>query len=174
MYLHRFLQSAGGYDECIPIGDFSFDPNKLMCCFLESGNILAHGSGGKGYGLATTAITSSCFTWKVRNVFCVRADRCREMICTKSTPSTRLCSSTSPKRTEATRARVSEFHAGPSEIITTIPPPTCGCIALIVATCTMEENWSEHFPPSHRVTPSHASWTWRLTPYRLQRMIRFD
>ncbi|XP_013861909.1 probable E3 ubiquitin-protein ligase HERC1 isoform X4 [Austrofundulus limnaeus] len=56
--------STGGYDECIPIGDFSFDPNKLMCCFLESGNILAHGSGGKGYGLATTAITSGCFTWK--------------------------------------------------------------------------------------------------------------
>ncbi|XP_037548156.1 probable E3 ubiquitin-protein ligase HERC1 [Nematolebias whitei] len=53
-----------GYDECIPIGDFSFDPNKLMCCFLESGNILSHGPGGKGYGLATTAITSGCFTWK--------------------------------------------------------------------------------------------------------------
>nr|XP_015798394.2 probable E3 ubiquitin-protein ligase HERC1 isoform X1 [Nothobranchius furzeri] len=54
----------GGYDECIPIGDFSFDPNKLVCCSLESGNILSHGSGGKGYGLATTAITSGCFTWK--------------------------------------------------------------------------------------------------------------
>ncbi|KAF7696652.1 hypothetical protein HF521_005070 [Silurus meridionalis] len=51
-------------DECIPIGDFSFDPHKLLCCSLESGNVLSHGSGGKGYGLATTAITSGCFTWK--------------------------------------------------------------------------------------------------------------
>uniref|UniRef100_UPI003AAEB7BA probable E3 ubiquitin-protein ligase HERC1 n=1 Tax=Centroberyx gerrardi TaxID=166262 RepID=UPI003AAEB7BA len=51
-------------DECIPIGDFSFDPYKLICCSLENGNILSHGSGGKGYGLATTAITSGCFIWK--------------------------------------------------------------------------------------------------------------
>ncbi|XP_076139905.1 putative E3 ubiquitin-protein ligase HERC1 isoform X8 [Alosa pseudoharengus] len=51
-------------DECIPIGDFSFDPHKLTCCSLESGNVLAHGAGGKGYGLATTAITSGCFIWK--------------------------------------------------------------------------------------------------------------
>uniref|UniRef100_A0AAR2M095 HECT-type E3 ubiquitin transferase n=1 Tax=Pygocentrus nattereri TaxID=42514 RepID=A0AAR2M095_PYGNA len=51
-------------DECIPIGDFSFDPHKLVCCSLESGNVLSHGSGGKGYGLATTAITSGCFIWK--------------------------------------------------------------------------------------------------------------
>ncbi|XP_034565879.1 probable E3 ubiquitin-protein ligase HERC1 isoform X2 [Notolabrus celidotus] len=56
--------SHGSYDECIPIGDFSFDPHKLICCSLESGNILSHGSGGKGYGLATTAITSGCFIWK--------------------------------------------------------------------------------------------------------------
>ncbi|CAN9504281.1 unnamed protein product [Ophioblennius macclurei] len=54
----------GSYDECIPIGDFSFDPHKLVCCSLENGNILSHGSGGKGYGLATTAITSGCFIWK--------------------------------------------------------------------------------------------------------------
>ncbi|XP_068430797.1 probable E3 ubiquitin-protein ligase HERC1 isoform X3 [Clinocottus analis] len=54
----------GSYDECIPIGDFSFDPHKITCCSLESGNILSHGSGGKGYGLATTAITAGCFIWK--------------------------------------------------------------------------------------------------------------
>uniref|UniRef100_A0A671VH49 HECT-type E3 ubiquitin transferase n=1 Tax=Sparus aurata TaxID=8175 RepID=A0A671VH49_SPAAU len=56
--------NPGSYDECIPIGDFSFDPHKIMCCSLESGNILSHGSGGKGYGLATTGITSGCFIWK--------------------------------------------------------------------------------------------------------------
>ncbi|KAJ8402341.1 hypothetical protein AAFF_G00368300 [Aldrovandia affinis] len=54
----------GSEDECIPIGDFSYDPYKLICCSLESGNVLSHGSGGKGYGLATTAITSGCFIWK--------------------------------------------------------------------------------------------------------------
>ncbi|XP_019899964.2 probable E3 ubiquitin-protein ligase HERC1 isoform X1 [Esox lucius] len=57
-------RDPGSDDECIPIGDFSFDPYKLICCSLESGNILSHGSGGKGYGLATTAITSGCFIWK--------------------------------------------------------------------------------------------------------------
>ncbi|XP_028317880.1 probable E3 ubiquitin-protein ligase HERC1 [Gouania willdenowi] len=54
----------GSYEECIPIGDFSFDPHKLVCCSLENGSILAHGSGGKGYGLAATAISSGCFIWK--------------------------------------------------------------------------------------------------------------
>uniref|UniRef100_A0A8C4H0W8 HECT-type E3 ubiquitin transferase n=1 Tax=Dicentrarchus labrax TaxID=13489 RepID=A0A8C4H0W8_DICLA len=60
----QIQQNPGSYDECIPIGDFSFDPHKIICCSLESGNILSHGSGGKGYGLATTAITSGCFIWK--------------------------------------------------------------------------------------------------------------
>lgn len=59
------FQDSRSEDECIPIGDFSFDPHKLICCSLESGNVLSHGSGGKGYGLATTAITSGCFIWKV-------------------------------------------------------------------------------------------------------------
>ncbi|KAK7896525.1 hypothetical protein WMY93_021850 [Mugilogobius chulae] len=57
-------KNTGGFEECIAIGEFSFDPHKLICCTLESGNILSHGSGGKGYGLATTAITSGCFIWK--------------------------------------------------------------------------------------------------------------
>lgn len=66
--MFRFVfQESGVEEECIPIGDFSFDPHKLLCCTLESGNVLSHGSGGKGYGLATTAITSGCFIWKVQN-----------------------------------------------------------------------------------------------------------
>ncbi|XP_057674688.1 probable E3 ubiquitin-protein ligase HERC1 isoform X1 [Corythoichthys intestinalis] len=56
--------NAGSNDECISIGDFSFDPHKITCCSLESGNVLSHGTGGKGYGLATTAISSGCFIWK--------------------------------------------------------------------------------------------------------------
>ncbi|KAG2466568.1 HERC1 ligase, partial [Polypterus senegalus] len=60
----QIKQISENEEECVPIGDFSFDPDKLICCTMESGNILAHGSGGKGYGLATTAITSGCFIWK--------------------------------------------------------------------------------------------------------------
>eukprot|EP00066_Takifugu_rubripes_P013620 XP_011602886.1 PREDICTED: probable E3 ubiquitin-protein ligase HERC1 isoform X2 [Takifugu rubripes] len=60
----KHKRKIGSYDECIPIGDFSFDPHKIICCTLESGNILSHGMGGKGYGLTTTAITSGCFIWK--------------------------------------------------------------------------------------------------------------
>ncbi|KAM8872529.1 putative E3 ubiquitin-protein ligase HERC1 isoform 2-T2 [Synchiropus picturatus] len=62
--LEKNKRNSGSYDECIPIGDFSFDPHKLICCALESGNVLCHGTGGKGYGLATTAISSGCFIWK--------------------------------------------------------------------------------------------------------------
>ncbi|GCB81991.1 hypothetical protein scyTo_0022262, partial [Scyliorhinus torazame] len=51
-------------DDSIPIKEFSFDPDKMVCSVMESGNVLSHGAGGKGYGLATTAITSGCFQWK--------------------------------------------------------------------------------------------------------------
>uniref|UniRef100_A0A8C1RPW7 E3 ubiquitin-protein ligase HERC1 n=1 Tax=Cyprinus carpio TaxID=7962 RepID=A0A8C1RPW7_CYPCA len=71
-------RDSGSEDECIPIGDFSFDPHKLICCSLESGNVLSHGSGGKGYGLATTAITSGCFIWKF---FITKENRGNEGTC---------------------------------------------------------------------------------------------
>lgn len=64
---------------------------------------------------------------------------------------------TSPKKTEATRARALAFHAGQSEITIIIRPPTCGCIVLIAATCTMEGNWSGRFPPLPRGIPSPVS-----------------
>ncbi|XP_072108525.1 probable E3 ubiquitin-protein ligase HERC1 isoform X1 [Mobula birostris] len=48
----------------IPIKECSFDPEKMVCCVMEAGNVLSHGAGGKGYGLASTAITSGCFQWK--------------------------------------------------------------------------------------------------------------
>lgn len=43
----------------------SFDPEKAQCCIVENGQILSHGSGGKGYGLASTGVTSGCYQWKV-------------------------------------------------------------------------------------------------------------
>ncbi|MEJ1285487.1 hypothetical protein NN561_016481 [Cricetulus griseus] len=41
-------------DENLPIQEVSFDPEKAQCCIVENGQILTHGSGGKGYGLAST------------------------------------------------------------------------------------------------------------------------
>lgn len=72
------------------------------------------------------------------------------------------------------KAHVLVFHAGRSEITTTTRPLTCGSIAHTVATCTMEENWSERFLPLLRVTPSPASSTWKLTQYLLLRMTRYS
>lgn len=46
----------------------SFDPEKAQCCVVENGQGLTHGSGGKGYGLASTGISSGCYQWKVKTV----------------------------------------------------------------------------------------------------------
>lgn len=55
-------------DENLPIQEVSFDPEKAQCCIVENGQILTHGSGGKGYGLASTGVTSGCYQWKVRRI----------------------------------------------------------------------------------------------------------
>lgn len=52
-------------DENLPIQEVSFDPEKAQCCLVENGQILTHGSGGKGYGLASTGVSSGCYQWKV-------------------------------------------------------------------------------------------------------------
>lgn len=52
-------------DENLPIQEISFDPEKAQCCLVENGQILTHGSGGKGYGLASTGVSSGCYQWKV-------------------------------------------------------------------------------------------------------------
>ncbi|KAJ7311304.1 hypothetical protein JRQ81_006920 [Phrynocephalus forsythii] len=52
-------------DENLPIQEVSFDPEKAQCCLVENGQVLTHGSGGKGYGLASTGVTSGCYQWKV-------------------------------------------------------------------------------------------------------------
>ncbi|MEQ2179672.1 putative E3 ubiquitin-protein ligase herc1, partial [Goodea atripinnis] len=52
-------------DENLPIQEVSFDPEKAQCCVVENGQGLTHGSGGKGYGLASTGISSGCYQWKV-------------------------------------------------------------------------------------------------------------
>lgn len=54
-------------DENLPIQEVSFDPEKAQCCVVENGQGLTHGSGGKGYGLASTGISSGCYQWKVEH-----------------------------------------------------------------------------------------------------------
>uniref|UniRef100_A0A4W5KDD7 Uncharacterized protein n=1 Tax=Hucho hucho TaxID=62062 RepID=A0A4W5KDD7_9TELE len=55
-------------DENLPIQEVSFDPEKTQCCVVENGQGLTHGSGGKGYGLASTGISSGCYQWKVQYI----------------------------------------------------------------------------------------------------------
>lgn len=55
-------------DENLPVQEVSFDPEKAQCCVVENGQGLTHGSGGKGYGLASTGISSGCYQWKVRTI----------------------------------------------------------------------------------------------------------
>uniref|UniRef100_A0A5F9C1Q2 HECT-type E3 ubiquitin transferase n=1 Tax=Oryctolagus cuniculus TaxID=9986 RepID=A0A5F9C1Q2_RABIT len=65
-------------DENLPIQEVSFDPEKAQCCLVESGQILTHGSGGKGYGLASTGVTSGCYQWKF---YIVKENRGNEGTC---------------------------------------------------------------------------------------------
>ncbi|XP_069046831.1 probable E3 ubiquitin-protein ligase HERC1 isoform X3 [Lepisosteus oculatus] len=65
-------------DENLPIQEVSFDPEKAQCCVVENGQGLTHGSGGKGYGLASTGITSGCYQWKF---YIVKENRGNEGTC---------------------------------------------------------------------------------------------
>ncbi|XP_048472974.1 probable E3 ubiquitin-protein ligase HERC1 [Rhincodon typus] len=65
-------------DENLPIQEVSFDPEKTQCCVVESGQVLTHGSGGKGYGLASTGIASGCYQWKF---YIVKENRGNEGTC---------------------------------------------------------------------------------------------
>ncbi|XP_058850990.1 probable E3 ubiquitin-protein ligase HERC1 isoform X1 [Acipenser ruthenus] len=65
-------------DERLPIQEVSYDPEKAQCCVVENGQVLTHGSGGKGYGLASTGITSGCYQWKF---YIVKENRGNEGTC---------------------------------------------------------------------------------------------
>ncbi|XP_045564463.1 probable E3 ubiquitin-protein ligase HERC1 isoform X7 [Salmo salar] len=65
-------------DENLPIQEVSFDPEKTQCCVVENGQGLTHGSGGKGYGLASTGISSGCYQWKF---YIVKENRGNEGTC---------------------------------------------------------------------------------------------
>ncbi|XP_057693752.1 probable E3 ubiquitin-protein ligase HERC1 isoform X3 [Corythoichthys intestinalis] len=65
-------------EENLPIQEVSFDPEKTVCCVVENGQGLTHGSGGKGYGLASTGISSGCYQWKF---YIVKENRGNEGTC---------------------------------------------------------------------------------------------
>ncbi|XP_037104179.1 probable E3 ubiquitin-protein ligase HERC1 isoform X3 [Syngnathus acus] len=65
-------------EENLPIQEVSFDPEKAQCCVVENGQGLTHGSGGKGYGLASTGISSGCYHWKF---YIVKENRGNEGTC---------------------------------------------------------------------------------------------
>ena len=50
---------------CMSMQEALFDPDKILCCAVESGHTLVHGSGGRGYGLGAMAVSSGCYQWKV-------------------------------------------------------------------------------------------------------------
>ncbi len=52
-------------DDLMAMQEASFDPDKTLCCKVEHSHTLVHGSGGRGYGLGATSITSGCYQWKV-------------------------------------------------------------------------------------------------------------
>ncbi|XP_077988697.1 putative E3 ubiquitin-protein ligase HERC1 [Glandiceps talaboti] len=51
-------------DDKLAMQEATFDPERSVCCSVEGGNTLVHGSGGRGYGLGSTGITSGCYQWK--------------------------------------------------------------------------------------------------------------
>lgn len=52
-------------DSAVAATETSFDPDKSLNCSVEGSHTLVHGSGGRGYGLASTPITYGCYQWKV-------------------------------------------------------------------------------------------------------------
>ena len=61
-------ESGDDEDEDIALQDTIFDAEKAVCCSVEGGNTLVHGSGGRGYGLGATGITAGCYQWKVNSI----------------------------------------------------------------------------------------------------------
>lgn len=67
--LERLMSPGGGgllqgsSDDCLPVMEIGFDPEKCVSCTVETGNVLVHGQ-GRGYGLANVSITSGCYQWK--------------------------------------------------------------------------------------------------------------
>ncbi|GFS09340.1 HECT and RLD domain-containing E3 ubiquitin protein ligase family member 1, partial [Elysia marginata] len=64
--------------DSVVIQSAAFDPDRCTACTVESGHTLVHGSGGRGYGLGSTVMTSGCYQWKF---LIVRENRGNEGTC---------------------------------------------------------------------------------------------
>ena len=49
----------------ITMMEVSFDTDKCVSCVVESKQTLVHSTTGRGYGVASTVISSGCYQWKV-------------------------------------------------------------------------------------------------------------
>ncbi|KAK7467957.1 hypothetical protein BaRGS_00036800 [Batillaria attramentaria] len=57
-------RDAARDQEQVEVEGVMFDPDRCVSCSVENGHTVAHGSGGRGYALASTPMTSGCYQWK--------------------------------------------------------------------------------------------------------------
>ncbi|KAH9513367.1 putative E3 ubiquitin-protein ligase herc1 [Bulinus truncatus] len=70
--------TASSSQDSVLIQSAAFDPDRCVACTVEVGHTLVHGSGGRGYGLGSTVMTSGCYQWKF---LIVRENRGNEGTC---------------------------------------------------------------------------------------------
>lgn len=68
-YIIPLPGAACSTPDIVLIQSAAFDPDRCVACTVESGHTLVHGSGGRGYGLGSTVMTSGCYQWKVGRLF---------------------------------------------------------------------------------------------------------
>uniref|UniRef100_A0A2C9KCS9 B30.2/SPRY domain-containing protein n=1 Tax=Biomphalaria glabrata TaxID=6526 RepID=A0A2C9KCS9_BIOGL len=77
-YIIPLPGAACSTPDIVLIQSAAFDPDRCVACTVESGHTLVHGSGGRGYGLGSTVMTSGCYQWKF---LIVRENRGNEGTC---------------------------------------------------------------------------------------------
>ncbi|KAL8615069.1 hypothetical protein ACOMHN_013603 [Nucella lapillus] len=55
---------SGKDKDQIEVEGVVFDADRCVACNVENGHTVAHGSSGRGYGVASTPMTSGCYQWK--------------------------------------------------------------------------------------------------------------
>ncbi|XP_067667414.1 probable E3 ubiquitin-protein ligase HERC1 [Haliotis asinina] len=72
------LSGATNIVDSIMMQGACFDPEKCLNSSVEAGHTLVHGTGGRGFGIGSTAVTSGCYQWKF---LIVKENRCNEGTC---------------------------------------------------------------------------------------------
>ncbi|XP_076465936.1 putative E3 ubiquitin-protein ligase HERC1 isoform X3 [Babylonia areolata] len=60
---HGATQPSKDKDQ-VEVEGVVFDSDRCVACNVENGHTVAHGSSGRGYGVASTPMTSGCYQWK--------------------------------------------------------------------------------------------------------------